>query len=389
MAFITYMHGGYASAGDLISSTRDSNPPAGATPMWSTLSWNPGSQPGSTALKFQVAASNSSGGPFNFVGPDTTASTFFTTNTGVALDQFNGNRYLKYRAYLTSSNSANTPTVNDVTLCYAAGVSAGLSITNTDNTATVTAGDPVTYIITASNAGPGDVTGAPVVDNFPAALTCMWTCAITGNGSCTTTGWGNITDSISLTSGSKATYTAMCAVASNATGSLSNTATITPPTGVMDANSSDNSVTDTDSLAVTTNVTMSVVDGTDFVRVGQQLTYDIAINNANGPSDATVNISDILPAQLTSASWVCTNSGTATCASGSGTTLSGMATVPVGGEIDYLYTATLASEPLSGKVVNSPSATLQFGTNQPSSLIGASHTDTVVVFKTGFEVPPQ
>ncbi len=68
-------------------------------------------------MKFQVAGSNSASGPFNFVGPDGTAATFFTIS-GASLAQFNGLRYLKYQAFLTTSSGSSTPTLNDVTVCY-------------------------------------------------------------------------------------------------------------------------------------------------------------------------------------------------------------------------------------------------------------------------------
>jgi len=114
--FNTYMFTGYRASGNLVSSVKDSNPLAGLTPIWTTLSWN-GSTPANTTLRFQIAASNSNVGPFNFVGPDGTASTFFTTSPA-SLNQFYGLRYLQYKAYLDTSDSAVTPTLNDVTVCY-------------------------------------------------------------------------------------------------------------------------------------------------------------------------------------------------------------------------------------------------------------------------------
>jgi len=116
LEFHTYMDTGYSS-GDYTSGVKDSNPAGGPTATtWLTLSWT-NSLPAGTAVKFQAAASNNSAGPFSFVGPDGTALTFFTTS-GASLSQFNGKRYLKYKAYLSTTNSANTPTVNDVTVCY-------------------------------------------------------------------------------------------------------------------------------------------------------------------------------------------------------------------------------------------------------------------------------
>ncbi|HZP66626.1 MAG TPA: carboxypeptidase regulatory-like domain-containing protein [Rudaea sp.] len=114
--FRTYMDSGFGASGDFISSIKDANPASGYAATWSTLSWT-ASTPANTSLKFQVAASNSVFGPFNFVGPDGTPATFYTTSGG-DLSQFNTYQYLEYRAYLATSDSTQTPTLNDVTVCF-------------------------------------------------------------------------------------------------------------------------------------------------------------------------------------------------------------------------------------------------------------------------------
>jgi hypothetical protein len=114
--FRTFISTGYASSGNLVSSSKDGNPLGGLTPIWSTISWT-ASAPANTALQFQAAGSNSQFGPFNFVGPDGTGTTFFTTS-GASLTPFYGMRYLKYKAYLATTDSAATPTLNDVTACF-------------------------------------------------------------------------------------------------------------------------------------------------------------------------------------------------------------------------------------------------------------------------------
>ncbi|MEK6335652.1 MAG: carboxypeptidase-like regulatory domain-containing protein [Acidobacteriota bacterium] len=116
LGFKTYMKSAFASSGDFVSSLKDANPAAGSTPNWTTLSWT-ASTPANTTLKFQVAASDGVYGPFTFVGPDGTAATFFTVS-GASLSQFNGFRYLKYKAYLSTTNNSVTPTLNDVTICF-------------------------------------------------------------------------------------------------------------------------------------------------------------------------------------------------------------------------------------------------------------------------------
>ena len=116
LGFHTYVNSGFTPSGNLVSSTKDSNPNIDSASTWTTLSWT-ATTPANTSVQFQVAASNAAFGPFNFVGPDGTAATFFTTS-GASLSQFNGFRYLKYKAYLATTNGTVTPTLSDVTVCY-------------------------------------------------------------------------------------------------------------------------------------------------------------------------------------------------------------------------------------------------------------------------------
>jgi hypothetical protein len=106
----------YASSGTFVSSVKDADPPAGATPTWTTLSFD-ATTPANTAVKFQVAASDSSTGPFDFVGPDGTPDTFFTTS-GADLSRFNGFRYLQYKAFLSTADSSATPSIQSVRVCF-------------------------------------------------------------------------------------------------------------------------------------------------------------------------------------------------------------------------------------------------------------------------------
>jgi uncharacterized repeat protein (TIGR01451 family) len=117
IGFKVTMKTGFATSGNFVSGTKDANPASGTTPTWGTLSWN-ATTPASTNIQFQVAASNNPAGPFSYVGPNGTASTFFTS--GGSLAQFDGLRYLRYRATLTGTSTA-TPTLADVTICFANG----------------------------------------------------------------------------------------------------------------------------------------------------------------------------------------------------------------------------------------------------------------------------
>jgi hypothetical protein len=106
----------YPNPGTFTSAVKDSGAVTGTTPTWTTLSWT-ATVPANTTVKFQAAGSSSAAGPFTFVGPDGTAATFFTTS-GASLSQFNGKRYLQYKAFLSTTDTNVTPTLSDVTLCY-------------------------------------------------------------------------------------------------------------------------------------------------------------------------------------------------------------------------------------------------------------------------------
>lgn len=508
---------GYNSSGDLISSVKDSNPPSGATPNWSTLTWT-ASLPPNTALKFQVAAANTNGGPFNFVGPDGTSGTYYTSS-GQSLAQFNGYQYIKYHAYLSTGSSSSTPTLNDATVCYTNQMTytADTSITNSDGAATAVPGTTVTYTIKASNAGPDGVTNATVSDTFPAPLTsCHWTCSASSGSACASSGNGNINDgTIDLSAGGSATYTATCSIPSSATGTISNSASIsnpsgvtdpatgnntatdsdtltaqvdlqttnndgtnsqvagtpasytltvqnvgpsdapqtqvvdtpdssqtcsswtcaasggaacpaagsgavnltvhlpkggrttftascalassatgtvnntfaaTPANGISDTNTANNSALDSDSIIVRPDVKVTMTDNVNNVRIGDAIDYVIQVSNL-GPSDAAVNLTDNLPAQLSKmASWVCSGSGGASCSNkGNGNSMNTNATVPVGGVATYMYSSSVASDDAGDSFTNVAVAQVTNGTDPNTANNSASDTDTIVVFIDDFE----
>ncbi|HYV10599.1 MAG TPA: carboxypeptidase regulatory-like domain-containing protein, partial [Pyrinomonadaceae bacterium] len=182
LGFKVFVKTGFPPSGNLTSGIFDGNPYTGGTTNWTTLSWT-ATVPADTNLRFQVAGSNSINGPFNFVGPDGTAGTFFTT-TGASLSQFNGLRYLKYQAFLSTTNNAATPTLSDVTLCRtntvptsltvssATGIYAGtvnLSATLTDGTSPVS-GKTINFTLNGNSVGSGVTDGSGVATLNNASL---------------------------------------------------------------------------------------------------------------------------------------------------------------------------------------------------------------------------
>jgi uncharacterized repeat protein (TIGR01451 family) len=178
---------------------------------------------------------------------------------------------------------------------------ADLSITKTDGVGTAVPGTSVVYTVVASNvSGPSTATSVTVTDTFPAALTCTWTSSAAGGASGNDpSGSGNISDSgITLPVGASVTYTATCAIAASATGSLANTATVSSATA--DLVSGNNSATDTDTLVPSANMRAAkVVTSGPAVQEGGNITF-VLFGANDGPSDAqNVSISDVLPAGTT------------------------------------------------------------------------------------------
>jgi uncharacterized repeat protein (TIGR01451 family)/fimbrial isopeptide formation D2 family protein len=256
---------------------------------------------------------------------------------------------------------------------------ADLSITKDDGVTTAIPGSSVTYTIVASNAGPSGVTGAKVVDVLPPSLTATWTCVGAGGGTCgASSGAGNINDLVNLPVGASVTYTVNALVSAAATGTLSNTATVTPPTGVIDPTPGNNSATDTDTLAPTADLSITKTDGVASVVPGTTVTYTIIASN-NGPSNAPgAIVADTLPAALLNPTWTCVGAGGGTCtASGSGN-INDTVNLPAGASVFYTVSATVSSAAI-GTLSNTATVAAPAGVTDPTpGNNSATDTDTVV-----------
>jgi hypothetical protein len=147
----------YPASGN-ISAIKDSGSVTGTSATWTTLSWT-ATTPANTSVQFQAAGSNNAAGPFTFVGPDGTAGTFFTTS-GASLAQFNGKRYLQYKAILANTDNTVTPTLSDVTICE----------TTVDCAASVPTVTPTPSPVCASSTG-NTATGPAGVSSYAWGIT--------------------------------------------------------------------------------------------------------------------------------------------------------------------------------------------------------------------------
>jgi uncharacterized repeat protein (TIGR01451 family) len=174
-----------------------------------------------------------------------------------------------------------------------------LAVTKTDNSATYTPGTSVTYQVVVTNNGPSLATGVQINDPLPPGITTAnWTCSAAGGGACgAASGTGAISTTADLPVGGTVMYAVTMAVPVTFTGNLVNTATVAPPSGLSDANGTNNTASDTDTAAPRADVAITKV-GPASATVGTNVAYTLTVTN-NGPSIATaVSVADPTPLGL-------------------------------------------------------------------------------------------
>src|SRR4029077_2089424 len=125
------------------------------------------------------------------------------------------------------------------------------------------AGAKNTYTIVVGNGGPSYVTGAAVKDTFPSTFTgVIFSATQTGGASgFTVSGSGNIKNTVTMPPGSSITYKATGKLSAAATGTVSNTASVTWPSGMTDPHLANNTATDTDNITIQADLKVTVTDG--------------------------------------------------------------------------------------------------------------------------------
>ena len=296
-----------------------------------TVSWTCAASAGSTC-----AAASGAGNAVNTSATLLAGGTATYTVTGTiaagASGSLTNTATVAVPVWLTDSNPANNTASDTDTI----NLNANLAITKTDGLANINPGSAVTYTIVVSNAGPDTSNGSIVTDTVPATITGVtWTCgAVTGGATCgAASGAGNsINTTANLPSGGSVTYTVSGTLVVNATGTLSNTATVlTPASGVTDPNdptrtgAANNSATDTTIVNPVADVRIAKSHAGNFT-VGVNGTYTLTASNSGTlATSGTITVIDNLPAGLTIAAlptgtgWNCSTtvvgSSTATCTS--------------------------------------------------------------------------
>ena len=92
-------------------------------PLWHTVLWQGVLNNGE--VKFQIASSENTSGPWMYRGPDSTAATYYgggftgpDTPIALTLSDHHNKRYIRYRLFITSSAEGTSPRVESVSIGY-------------------------------------------------------------------------------------------------------------------------------------------------------------------------------------------------------------------------------------------------------------------------------
>ena len=105
----------YNPAGWLESLTLDTGSPSN----FYNLAWEPKDQPvqsGVDSVRFQFAtnATTTATTTWDYKGPDGTSTSYYTTSNSIIAPVHNGDRYARYKMFLSSQSTTTTPNISDV-----------------------------------------------------------------------------------------------------------------------------------------------------------------------------------------------------------------------------------------------------------------------------------
>ena len=264
---------------------------------------------------------------------------------------------------------------------------ADVRVTKTNGGTAVTAGGSTTYTIDVVNAGPANGPGTVVRDPAVAGLTKTGVSCTAAAGAVCPVGLtvAQLESGVAIPTlpfrGSLAI--SITATVTAASGSVTNTATVSPPVTGLDPDSANNSASDVDTVTPGANLGVTKTNGASGVAAGGLVTYTVVVSNA-GPSAASgAVLTDPAVANLTVTGVNCASTtGGAVCPSAGATTVpllqgSGIviSTLPAASSVTFAVTGTAAA---SGTIANTA------GIAPPAGLVDStpgnnSATDTDAV----------
>jgi uncharacterized repeat protein (TIGR01451 family) len=207
------------------------------------------------------------------------------------------------------------PSNNSINNTYTLAPQADLSVQFLSLITQATPGEDVEYVLEIQNNGPSDVVQAQLQTTLPSELNNVsWTCQATGNATCPASSNG-LPSLLDLASQSKLVFTITGTISSSATGTLALDASISPPAGTNDPDSSNNSVSHSHSLTPASDIQVRFINAATQATAGSPITYSLEISNL-GPSDASaIELQHTISSSLKNITWQCSATGNSSCPS--------------------------------------------------------------------------
>jgi uncharacterized repeat protein (TIGR01451 family) len=179
-------------------------------------------------------------------------------------------------------------------------------------------------------------------------------------------------------------------VAPGTTGTLANSAAATVAAGISDPQASNNSATLDTSPVPQADVAVGLSAEPASYIAGAVLDYTLVVNNAGPDAALSTTVVDIFPAALGGISWSCIPSGGATCPTNGSGNLSLQVNLPVGGEVVFDVSGTVAVG-TTANLTNSVTAVVSASIVDPVPANNSASLDTPAgslvpaIFRDGFE----
>ncbi|MFO0422460.1 MAG: hypothetical protein ACK52C_02260, partial [Planctomycetia bacterium] len=271
--------------------------------------------------------------------------------------------------FLPQGTAGNTATATDNDT---AAPQVDLAVTKTRTSPLpVIAGEIVTYSIVVTSNGPSSITTFTGNDiSVPGLLSPSYS-VNTGTYDPNTGIW-TADPGDTFDDGESVTFTFSGTVPANATGTLTNTASGTPP--IFDPNPDNNTSTATDTIVVKPVLSITKTDNATIYVPGTTTTYTIVATNAGPSFLAGGTVSDPLPAQVSSATWTAVYSaGSSGPESGSGP-LNETVDLAPGGTATFTFTVQIKPD-ATGDLVNT--VTITPPPNTQGNTATATDTNTI------------
>ena len=257
---------------------------------------------GTTAAGWQIASGPSQCSITGAVGSQTLACTAVDLPSGGLLSVHVVAR-TSFADCTTYDNTATASASNAPDASASASITCqkpSLSVTKTADAATVNAGDPIGFMVTVANGGPGTAKGVTLSDPLPAGTTAAGWSQASGPAGCSI-------------AGAVGSQTLSCTAVDLASGG-SYSVHVTAATSFADCTTYDNTATasaanapdQSDSASVTCNApSLSVTKTADAatVNAGDPLGFMVTVANGGPGTAKGVTLSDPLPAGTTVAGW--------------------------------------------------------------------------------------